>query len=893
MKDQLELYKEIDKSAHLKQQKDDIHKKANLMLSNIAKADEVSSQKQQLSELEKEKQYQESILLKIRQMLKKFDLKTSYGKVTPAIEMLKNIPEEELLSTDVLETIGDDLDYEAKLNLLSDINIQDHYGRTPIMYAFQNKNMKMVELCIQKGAKFDYKDIFGNTVLDYAALFPHIGYTTQVIRASKKEALCNKGKTRNTLAQAIVLNSSKILFLDEINSKDYHSGAFHIGGMSGDGYITIDGNNLTMHGACTTLGGISMGGGNNAYNTYEVKALSLLQELYAKDPDSFKYEDENGQNLLLFSVAMQANYVVKKLFTEYPEKSWGSKGLVLASVITQNLSMVKKAFEAAPNTDLEEAINSQNNYKGLTALHLAACYDADDIIDYLISLGAEVKTKSASGMYAIHNAAYNGASGALYTLAQHCDINMVSDEKNGYTPLLYACAMGQINAVKKIVALGGDKNYISPNGYDALQVCLDSKNLEFFKQAKAFLNPNLEHRDNQGLTVLDWAVIYNMYNFVEYLLLQGANPKTSNHKGLYLIHNLAANGLTDSMELVKPYYSDIDIKTDNADGYTAFLYACWYGQQNTAEKLKTWGADIHATSSNGINGLCLITDRHSRDSDMTEFIKLMISWGMDINNFRLDNKINFFAFSCIKGMKEIAHIVMHKQDFDASVIDSLHSYNSLMRSMLLKDEDFTMEFLSKFIEQIGGGINHQDKWGQTMLYKAVVANMEKLIKVLLEDHNADPNISTKNQVTPLYASLGYHMQAIDVRIIDLLLQHNADVSKAMEDGDSPMHMVAYKGYKELVEKFKAKGANVNQQNQKGETPIISAVINPSKTEIAKQKNVIAELITQGGDTSIKDNNGHDALFYVQQHIDNQELEYQDLILLLGHDNTSNYGDSDF
>ncbi len=98
--------------------------------------------------------------------------------------------------------------------------------------------------------------------------------------------------------------------------------------------------------------------------------------------------------------------------------------------------------------------------------------------------------------------------------------------------------------------------------------------------------------------------------------------------------------------------------------------------------------------------------------------------------------------------------------------------------------------------------------------------------------------------TPLIIS-AYSNQ---LEIVNILLQHGADVSLADAAGNTAMMGGVFKGYIDIVKTLVQYGANVNQQNGQQATALTFAATF-GQIEIAKF------LLEKGAETSIADNRG--------------------------------------
>ena len=89
-------------------------------------------------------------------------------------------------------------------------------------------------------------------------------------------------------------------------------------------------------------------------------------------------------------------------------------------------------------------------------------------------------------------------------------------------------------------------------------------------------------------------------------------------------------------------------------------------------------------------------------------------------------------------------------------------------------------------------------------------------------------------------------------IAELLIANGADVNEKNDDGVTPLHYAALKGHKEIVELLIAKGADVNAKDDEGATPLHSAAY-------GGHKEIVELLIAKGADVNAKGRYGRTPL----------------------------------
>lgn len=95
-------------------------------------------------------------------------------------------------------------------------------------------------------------------------------------------------------------------------------------------------------------------------------------------------------------------------------------------------------------------------------------------------------------------------------------------------------------------------------------------------------------------------------------------------------------------------------------------------------------------------------------------------------------------------------------------------------------------------------------------------------------------------------------------IVNMLLEHDADVSVANNCAETPLHTAARSGNKEIIGKLIQYGADQDATDKDGRTPLICLLDN-------KRTDAALFLIEQGADTEMADNTGHKAIDYATAH----------------------------
>jgi ankyrin repeat protein len=112
-----------------------------------------------------------------------------------------------------------DNDIEHVIELVNNgapVDTRDHYGKTTLMWAVVNENMKMTKFLISRGADLNARDVEGTTPLMWAVVTGNIKTIKLLIRRGADINIKdNYGKT--ALESSIKRNQKKIIKLLKMN----------------------------------------------------------------------------------------------------------------------------------------------------------------------------------------------------------------------------------------------------------------------------------------------------------------------------------------------------------------------------------------------------------------------------------------------------------------------------------------------------------------------------------------------------------------------------------------------------------------------------------------------------------------------------------------------------
>jgi ankyrin repeat protein len=195
-----------------------------------------------------------------------------------------------------------------------------------------------------------------------------------------------------------------------------------------------------------------------------------------------------------------------------------------------NLEMVDLLLTAGANP---KAANRYN----VTPLSLAAMNGNAGVIERLLKAGAGANDVSEEGQTALMTAALNGKVEAVKVLLAHGANVQAVEPIRGQTALMWAASEGNAGAVKALLDAGADVKLKSKNGFTPLLFAVRNGHID---ASKVLLSQgsNVNDAAPDGTSALNMAVVNAYFELASLLLDLGADPNAPDPRGSAL-HTIA------------------------------------------------------------------------------------------------------------------------------------------------------------------------------------------------------------------------------------------------------------------------------------------------------------------------------------------------------------------
>ncbi|XP_062555858.1 ankyrin repeat and KH domain-containing protein mask-like isoform X3 [Armigeres subalbatus] len=238
-------------------------------------------------------------------------------------------------------------------------------------------------------------------------------------------------------------------------------------------------------------------------------------------------------------------------------------------------------------------VDSETDSNHDTALTLACAGGHEELVELLISRGANIEHKDKKGFTPLILAATAGHEKVVETLLRHGAEMEAQSERTKDTPLSLACSGGR---------------------YEVVELLLN-------------MNANREHRNVSDYTPLSLAASGGYVNIIKLLLSHGAeiNSRTGSKLGISPLMLAAMNGHTAAVKLLLDMGSDINAQIET-NRNTALTLACFQGRHEVVSLLLDRKANVEHRAKTGLTPLM-----EAASGGYIEVGRVLLDKGADVN----------------------------------------------------------------------------------------------------------------------------------------------------------------------------------------------------------------------------------------------------------------------
>ncbi len=428
----------------------------------------------------------------------------------------------------------------------------------------------------------------------------------------------------------------------------------------------------------------------------------------------------------------------------------------------------------------------------------------------MIDKKADVNAPAADGSTALLWAAHNGDAELVDRLLRAgADVKVKNDF--GATAMSEAATSGSTAVIEKLLNAGADPDSPNADGETTLMVIARTTNVAAAKlllDHGAHVNAKESQKEQ---TALMWAAAEKQAGMVKELIAHGADVNARS-----LVNEDIAQVSSEPRAQHRSY-----------GGMTPLIFAAREGCVQCAVALKEGGANLNMPDPEGVTPL--LTALWNAHFDTASYL---------IKAGAMVDKWDWWGRSPL-WLAVDYNTIPHGGRADGPSLDETTALQVIEQLLNAgANPNLQLKLLPPF-RNVGAdrGVDSMLTIGATPLLRAAKAQDAPAIALLLQ-HGALPNLPNNQGITPTMAAAGLGSVDADTRglyttsdiqersiaSLDLLLKAGGEINGAGgRSQQTPLHGAAFWGWNDVVKFLVAHGADVNAKDNKGLTPVDSAM----------------------------------------------------------------------
>jgi ankyrin repeat protein len=353
---------------------------------------------------------------------------------------------------------------------------------------------------------------------------------------------------------------------------------------------------------------------------------------------------------------------------------------------------------------------------------------------------------------------------------------------------------------------------------------------------------------------------------------------------------------SDAFEFLVSAHENRDDNEISADkAFTLFaaakqVYEDKYVDAGAAFELLIAALHINDQNDSAFRELIVAIKNHDIDRVQRVIAKGVNLCAKDMDGGDITNGWSPLHFAVNEGIIEIVRLLIdHGARVNEESMPNREMFNNVKETPLMVAVcNGNMEMV-KYLVEHGADVNYQNSLylghGHTasagILMCAVRRANKPLISYLFE-HGAKVSEEEGESLLIEAISSCYLETFSDFALLDLLLNHGANINASDNESGTPLMSAISQNNKDLITYLLKKGADINAQDMNGRTALMIAAHN--SIQDPNREKLIPSLLAQGADANGIDAGGRNAVHYA---VDNCNIEIAQILLNAGADVNQN------
>lgn len=511
-------------------------------------------------------------------------------------------------------------------------------------------------------------------------------------------------------------------------------------------------------------------------------------ELVGAIADSFQ-TDFRDINRDVFNAAMNSNEETGKLEIEILLKNGAN-----LYELYENSRRALHAAAQSGNTQVADFLLLKNNTmnvnvrddEGFSPIYIASEAGYDDFVKFLLNKEANVNIKTNLKQLApLHIVAYNGYTSTIKTLLNHKNININIKDNTNFTPL-HSAVYGGINVVNVLMSYNStDINAKSKDGLTPLHLAAIN---DYSDVAKTLINnknikPNCEAKGN--MTALHFASSLGNLKTVQVLVeSNNTNLNIQSFDNLTALHFAISLKKFDIAQVLLNL-SPIDVNIKAKGDITALHLSALLDHNNITLKLIERKTLIEDRTKDNLTALHIAVIH-----DNFQIVSTLIDHGA--NKESKCNGSTPVHLAAFYGSKNSTTVLLNKganiKEYDENGLYPVHIAAKRGQIDILRE---LLDFNASLVNLKSLDISKRS----SSLHFAAEKGYLDVIKYLIEDKNADFEITNKYNDRPLHCASRYaHIDVVKY----LVEKKNCHIEIKNGYGETPIHLASLSGSLDIV-----------------------------------------------------------------------------------------------
>lgn len=437
----------------------------------------------------------------------------------------------------------------------------------------------------------------------------------------------------------------------------------------------------------------------------------------------------------------------------------------------------------------------------VTPLMLAAHHGTIQIVEKLVSLGANPSLADKRGHTPLHHAAHGGHKLVVDALL-NAGASMNAADDVGRTPVHIAAAHGHSDVVLRLLAAGADAND-RDGEYASSPLHLAARG------GHAHIVPILlghgaevESANEAGRTPLHVAASYGHLGVVNALIEAGADVNRRDLDGETPLFRPTFFQHDDVMRLLVT--AGGDVRVSNADGDTPLHVAAKMNRERAAVSLMNSGANVEALNADGLTPLdCALVNPHFIGGILwlyhyiehnSEAAGLLAQRGASVDPMRLPVEERHVLWPHLTPIE----LLMPSGD-----IDEIKLLLGLTRGKRREPTSWlaAWRYVQSYLGMKGDGSSPRDR-GRASLAESVKHALELASQAEWQPHNQSAYVHEADSILHDAVSKGM------TGFIEFLLPHGISTVPGTHQGGTPLHRACALGLEEVARFLIESGADI-------------------------------------------------------------------------------------